>query len=1047
MRGGLERWKRGVGSQGVRRALAYAFDGSCDSRLCASVGVDAAAGYTDADGGTVTRVSVAGGVISLDLLDEAQLRQWVDGRDPFTSERRGRDLSSPDADLILDGTINAPKSYSIAALINADLAHEFEELQDRLRDRIVLLWQTELNARRGAAGCFREPLQRVEVVELRHARSRALDPHIHRHLWLNVKVLGEDGKWSNVDSRVAMKLHTVVNAEGELAARTDPEWVAALARHGYTLNKDGEIAQLAHVVRPLSRRSTQIERNRAVLLAQWYEANPGGEPSPDVMHQIDRRAWATGRPNKPGVIDETSWEQMIRAELSTIDPHMSAPRARVEQTRFNLDSVDRHLLAARAVVDADGRSTACGGRFSRFDLRAGAIRAVAGCCVVATREELQPLIDDVVSVALSLTEDLLQGEPDRPDHVKGYMASATARMKVQLAARFDALSRKGAPASAGLVRAVGREILDPNVEMAERQVDAAAAITGSDRLVSVTGPAGAGKTTMLRVAKTTLALEGRRMIVVAPTKKAASVAGREIGARASSLHALLADHGWRWGYDDAGAEVWNRLNHGETDGWTGGDYAGPRTFPLRPGDRIVVAEAGMVDLHTANALAELAELTGAGIAMVGDPLQAMPVGHRGAMAIMTRRSTATVELTAIHRFHDPRYADLTLRMREPRTREEALAVAAELDARGQIRRVADHTEARDTMVDAYFQFAGQHSRVALVTSTNDEADAINEAIQQRRLDRSELRLTRIALGRQEQRLLEGDVVQTRLNDQHSGVENRAIWTVHRISATGIDLVSVADSGESARVTHAYAAEHLHLAYASTVHGIQGETTQASIVGPGVDAAGLYVGMTRGRLHNEAIAIASTATAARAAVAHSMRRGQPELSVEDSERTARAELDRAARPALPPWNDRARRPLGRVTDIQQLATARQNDMSQAAQQLARMDDWMASTERVLVAADARIASKFAKTRAGGAVDHAQMEKTAKLRARQVARRSEHLVFQRTVADLIEARDIADAEVLTRKLLSADALASEHWWRVGVGGPPRPRDPDPQIGFDR
>ncbi|MFM9785932.1 hypothetical protein ACKI13_48535, partial [Streptomyces scabiei] len=33
-------------------------------------------------------------------------------------------------------------------------------------------------------------LAQIEVVELRHGRSRALDAHKHRHLWLNAKVLG-----------------------------------------------------------------------------------------------------------------------------------------------------------------------------------------------------------------------------------------------------------------------------------------------------------------------------------------------------------------------------------------------------------------------------------------------------------------------------------------------------------------------------------------------------------------------------------------------------------------------------------------------------------------------------------------------------------------------------------------------------------------------------------------------------------------------------------------------------------------------------------------
>lgn len=896
MRGGLERWKRGVGSQGVRQALGYALKGSCDSHLREVTGVDALAGYSAADSAGVTRFTVQAGIITTDALDGAKLRRWVDGRDPDTGERRGRDLSSPDADLILDGTINAPKSYSIAALINEDLAREFELLQDRLRDRIIITWQRELNARRGAGGRIRESLHRIEVVELQHRRSRAMDPHIHRHLWLNIKVQGDDGTWSNVDSRVAMKLHTVVNAEGELAARTDPEWIAALARHGYTLNSDGEIAELAHAVRPLSRRSTQIESNRAMLLAAWRREHPGQEPNPDQVHRIDRFAWAKARPNKPGDLDEAAWEQLIAGELAEIDPGLLRLRREVPLRALSVDELDLDLLAAQAIVEADARSACCGGRFSLFDIRAGATRAVAASGVVAPRDRLQNVIDDVIVRALRLTTDLLEEETDRPAHVKGYMASATARLKVELAARFDALSRAGAIVSRDVIVRIAAQVLDDSAVLDERQLQAAAAIAGTDRLVSVTGPAGAGKTTMLRVAKAAITRQGRRMLVVAPTKKAASVAEREIGTSASSLHALLADHGFRWARDDAGAEVWTRLAVGDIDPATGIEYAGPRRFPLDLGDRVVVDEAGMVDLQTATALATVAAETGAGIAMVGDHLQARPVGHSGAMASMTRRATAVVELTAVHRFADSEYAALTLRMREPASKDVALAVAAELDGRGLIRRVADYDQARDAMIDAYFRWAASKGRVALVTSSNEEADVINEAIQQRRVERGQLDDTRIAVGQGEQRLLEGDIVQTRRNDRRAGVENRAVWSVRRIAPGGVELVSLGDSGDTRTVTHEYAAEHVHLAYASTVHGIQGETTDASIVGPGVDASGFYVGMTRGRAHNEAIAVAATDAAARDQIADCMMRRIPEVSVDDSIRAARTELGRAARAA-------------------------------------------------------------------------------------------------------------------------------------------------------
>lgn len=133
--------------------MAYAFQGSCDSHLrSTTTGVETLAGYSGVDTAGVQRFTVTGGVVAVDRLDAEQLRAWVDGRDPATGERRGRELLSPDADLILDGTINAPKSYSIAALIHPELAAEFEALQDRLRDRIIRTWQAELNARRGAGG-------------------------------------------------------------------------------------------------------------------------------------------------------------------------------------------------------------------------------------------------------------------------------------------------------------------------------------------------------------------------------------------------------------------------------------------------------------------------------------------------------------------------------------------------------------------------------------------------------------------------------------------------------------------------------------------------------------------------------------------------------------------------------------------------------------------------------------------------------------------------------------------------------------------------------
>lgn len=890
MRGGLERWKRGVESRGVRRAIGYALEGTCDAHLQRSPGVDALEAYSAASDSTVSRFIVANGVITSDKLTAGGLRVWLTGHDPVTGEERGHQRLSPDADLLLDGTLNHPKSYSIAALLHPELATEFEALQDRLRERILLTWQTELNARRGHGGLIREDITRIEVVELQHRRSRALDPHIHRHLWLNIKVLGADGKWSNLDSRVAMKLHTVVNAEGELAAGTDPAWIAALARHGYTLDDTGEIAELAGAVRPVSRRSAQIEGNRARLIAEWSAAHGGSAPSAEVLQQIDRRAWAVSRPNKPTDLDEAAWEARVRDEIAAIDPRLIGTRAAVPVAATDPHAVDLDLLAAQAVVDADERSTSCGGRFSSFDIRAGAIRALSCTGVVAERDRLDGVISEITERATRSVYRLVADDP--PAHVKAFMATDTVRAKVRLAGRLDVLAQSGRSLMPGELHRFTRNE-DLSTLDASQSV-AACAIAGTDGLVTVTGPAGAGKTTMLRAAFTALTSQRRRMLVVAPTRKAASVASREVGAAASSIHALLSDHGYRWGTDNAGAKVWTRLQVGEVDPSTGAVHGGPTQYVLRSHDRIVVDEAGMVDLQTANVLVELAIEQGVGLAFVGDTHQALPVGHAGAMGSAIRHANAAVELDTVHRFRDPEYAALTLRLRDAGDRERALVVAGELAEHGHVDRVDHHDAARGRMIDAYFEWHARGKRVTLVAGTNAEADAINDAIQQRRVDQGELDVRVAAWGIGQQRILVGDTVQTRRNDPRTGVENRAQWIVRGIRDDYLSLVSLSDSGEVARVSTEYAREHLQLTYASTVHGVQGDTADASVVGPDVDAAGLYVGLTRGRVHNVAIVVARTDAAARECLAESMQRGTPELTMQDAVRAAEAEVRRAAR---------------------------------------------------------------------------------------------------------------------------------------------------------
>jgi hypothetical protein len=148
--------------------------------------------YSDVDAGTVTRFVVEAGQVTVDQLDAERLEAWVDGRDPETGSGVAGSSRHPMPTWCWTGR-STRRSRTASRRCCTRSSRPSTSGWDRLRDQVITTWQRELNARRGAGGRVREGLQRIEVVELQHERSRALDPHLHRHLWLNVKVLGEDG--------------------------------------------------------------------------------------------------------------------------------------------------------------------------------------------------------------------------------------------------------------------------------------------------------------------------------------------------------------------------------------------------------------------------------------------------------------------------------------------------------------------------------------------------------------------------------------------------------------------------------------------------------------------------------------------------------------------------------------------------------------------------------------------------------------------------------------------------------------------------------------
>ncbi|GAA1944751.1 hypothetical protein GCM10009776_03270 [Microbacterium deminutum] len=93
------------------------------------------------------------------------------------------------------------------------------------------------------------------------------------------------------------------------------------------------------------------------------------------------------------------------------------------------------------------------------------------------------------------------------------MASDTIVLKLRVGNRFAALSAPGALPRREDMRGVAALHARESGNLDDAQLAAASAIAGTSRLVSITGPAGGGKTMLLRVARTGLELQRRRVIL------------------------------------------------------------------------------------------------------------------------------------------------------------------------------------------------------------------------------------------------------------------------------------------------------------------------------------------------------------------------------------------------------------------------------------------------------------------------------------------------------------------------------------------------------
>lgn len=792
-------------------------------------------------------------------LDGDAYEAWVAGTDR-EGNPKGRLRTGAHGLRFVEIVVNGPKTWSMAASIHPGISAAYDRAQDRAAKEIITWLAANATTRVGPRGRqVQVPVDQIEAAVIRHFTSRAGDPHRHLHVQINSRVLAQ-GRWRGLHSAGVVDMIEALNGIGHAAVACDPEFRRELARHGYTLDPaTSEIVELTPYASAFSQRARQIGRNVDRYEAAWRSDHPGQEPDARLRRTWDRRAWAEARPDK---VVPRDGEQLARRWTDELHEMGFRPPAagHAAHPGTPIGSLNRDAVVDLVQMRLGMRRSS----WNAADIRGEVERILASVDVVVEPSVRRELAEDLTSRTVAACVPLLVRD-GIPSHIRSLTSHAVVTVEAELIDRLAARSTRRALPLPALS-------FDSAHTLDDDQRAVVATLAGAGRLITVEGAAGAGKTTTLAATEQVIRAQGRQFFIVTPTLKAAQVARAETGVEAVSAAWLAHQHGFRWNEDGD----WQRLPFE--------DRRPTRAATLHPGALLLIDEAGMLDQDTALALMIIADEASARVAFMGDRHQLPAVGRGGVLDHVVRwtRPESTVSLETVRRFSDPEYRDLSLRMRAS---EAADTVFDTLLARGDIVIHASEVERIASL--------SEHGAVGetVIAAKPEDVATLNAAIQDsRRSDSAEDSTPPVAYGRTDAIHL-GDRIATRQNDRDLDVANRDTWTVVGSRTRG--ELEVRGERGTRTLPISYVLDHVELAYATTVHGAQGDTVDRAhfALDDTTGAAATYVAMTRGRHSNTAHLVADSVDSARAQWTSAFARDRADLGPETARGQALADIER------------------------------------------------------------------------------------------------------------------------------------------------------------
>jgi Ti-type conjugative transfer relaxase TraA len=342
-------------------------------------------------------------------------------------------------------------------------------------------------------------------------------------------------------------------------------------------------------------------------------------------------------------------------------------------------------------------------------------------------------------------------------------------------------------------------------------------VTGGRGLSLVVGYAGTGKSAMLGVARDAWERAGYTVRGAALSGIAAE--GLENGSGIASRTIASLEHQW-----SEGREL------------------------LTSRDVLVIDEAGMVGTRQMERVLAHAADVGAKVVLVGDPQQLQAIEAGAAFRAIHERHGG-VEITEVRRQREEWQRDATRHLATGRT---GLAIKA-YDEREMVHAAETRELAREDLIERWDrerQATPADTRIIL-THTNDEVRALNEAARERLRDAGELgEDVSISAERGARSFASGDRIMFLRNERELGVKNGTLGTIEEVTPQRMS-VRVDDGRSLAFDLKDYA--HVDHGYATTIHKAQGMTVDRAhvLAAPGMDGHAAYVALSR---HRDGVAL-------------------------------------------------------------------------------------------------------------------------------------------------------------------------------------------------